>query len=131
MQNHQFRQREHLGPLILCLCDETHEALILHRAAKGQPDGVGRAGILRIGFALGEHTLEHDVHALPGTLHILQVLKGHGDQLIPGNGLVGDDVAFVDVPRKAAGVLNHDLCGVVLDVDRCHILIGTVRQRIQ
>ena len=59
------------------------------------------------------------------------MLKGHGNQLIPGNGLVGDDVTFVDIPRKAAGVLNHDLCGVVLDVDRRHILIGAVRQRIQ
>ena len=131
VQNHQLRQREHLGPLILRLCDKTHEVLVFHRTAKGQPDGVGRAGVLRVGFALGEHTLEHDVHALPGTLHILQVLKGHGNQLVPGNGLVGDDVAFVDVPRKAPRVLNHDLCGVVLDVDRCHILIGAVRQCIQ
>lgn len=55
VQNHQLRQREHLGPLILRLCDETHEVLVLHRAAKGQPDRVGRAGILRVGLALGEH----------------------------------------------------------------------------
>ena len=46
------------------------------------------------------------IHALPGTLHILQVLKGHGDQLIRGMDWWVMMLLSLVIPPETAGVLN-------------------------